>query len=224
MTVNIFTPDDDAKKIAGFTVVVDVFRAFSTAYYISSNNPQKYYLTDSIDDARKLKLQKKDILTIGERGGIKIEGFDYGNSPTEIYGKDFSSNRIIHTTTAGTKGVLAQPLSNEVVVGSFVNVDSIVNYISEKEIGTINIYCTAPPDNLYGIEDYYFGEYLKSRLLGTETSFETIVTQLRMGSGKGFVDESFAPYTDFLFCMDINRFDFILKRNVEGDFVELVKI
>ncbi len=224
MTINIYNPEDDTKNIKGFTVVVDVFRAFSTAYYISSNNPQKYFLTDSINYAQEFRSNNKKTLLIGERGGVKIEGFDYGNSPTEILKKDFSSNIIVHTTTAGTKGVLAQPHGNEVIVGSFVNTEAIVKYIEDKKMEFVNIYCTAKPDSSYGIEDYYFAEYLKSRLLKTDKSFEEIVTQLRLSSGQVFVNEIFAPYTDFLMCMDINRFDFILKRKIEGSCVELVRI
>lgn len=40
---------------------------------------------------------------MGERGGIMPEGFDYGNSPTEIEGIDFSGRTIVHTTSNGTK-------------------------------------------------------------------------------------------------------------------------
>lgn len=56
-----------------------------------------------------LKQQNNESLLIGERKGVKIEGFDYGNSLTEIVDKDFSNKVVIHTTTAGTKGLMRQP-------------------------------------------------------------------------------------------------------------------
>lgn len=155
---------------------------------------------------------------------LQIEGFDFGNSPTEIIDQDFTKQIVIHTTTAGTKGVLRQPLNNEVIVGSFVNVKAIIDYIYAKNIEKINIYCTAKPNDLYGEEDYLFAEYLKSKLLNKNNSFEEIVVKLRQGSGKGFKKGGFAPYTDFLLCMDINKFNYILKRKITGKSIELIKI
>lgn len=224
MIVNILSPDDDVTQIEGFTVVVDVFRAFSTSYYIHSNNPVRYILTDSISEAKDLKSSIDNSLLIGERNGIKIEGFDYGNSPTEIMEQDFTKQTIIHTTSAGTKGLIKQPINNEVIVGSFVNVKAIIDYIYTNKIEKVNIYCTAKKDSLYGEEDYLFAEYLRSKLLNKNISFEDIVVRLRNSSGKGFKKDGFAPYTDFLFCMDIDRFNYILKRKTTDKSIELVKI
>lgn len=221
MEINIFTPDKDASEIEGFTIVVDVFRAFSTAYYIYDNNPQKYILSESIEHSFELKRERENVLLIGERQGVQIEGFDFGNSPADIAGKNFSKNIIVHTTTSGTKGVLAQPPENEVVVGSFVNIQAIINHVHSSGIEKVNIYCTAMPDKKYGEEDIVFAEYLKARLLNSPCSFEETVTYLRNGTGRVFVDEIFAPYSDFLMCMDINRFDFILERKITGNSVEL---
>ncbi|MDC7225930.1 MAG: 2-phosphosulfolactate phosphatase [Spirochaetales bacterium] len=214
MKINIIAPDSNTEKIEGFTIVVDVFRAFSTAYYIQEKNPLKYILSESIEHSWQLKNANKNSILIGEREGYKIEGFNFGNSPTEIAGSDFSRNVVIHTTTNGTRGVLAQPVDNEVVVGSFVNLQALLNHIYDNKIQTVNIYCTAPKDTLYGEEDWVFADYLKARLTGENSSFEDVIVKLRNGTGRGFVEETFAPYTDFLMCMDINRFDFILRRKL----------
>ena len=214
MEINIYNPADDAKKISGFTIVVDVFRAFSTSYYIDANKPAKYIIAESIEHAFELKGINPSPLLIGERAGYKIDGFDFGNSPSEINGRDFSANTVIHTTTAGTKGLLAQPEKNEVVVGSFINSRALLKYISENRIQTVNIYCTAEADKEYGEEDYAFAEYFRNKLLGKDGGFDEIVGKLRNGSGRVFHAGSFAPYADFLYCLDINRFDAVLKRKI----------
>ncbi len=227
MNIKIYNPDDDASKISGFTIVVDVFRAFSVAYYIDNNNPIKYIISESITHSMTLKRELPSSILIGERNGIKIDGFKYGNSPTEIQNEDFSDNIIIHTTTAGTRGLLIQPIENEVVVGSFVNSNALLKYIEYKNIDKINIYCTAGKKKIFGEEDYLFAEYLKQRLLGERTEFDSIVLRLREGSGKGFSATGFAPYSDFLYCLDISRFNSILKRKIvmgESHSIELERI
>ena len=225
MNVKIYNPSDDAEQIKGFTIVVDVFRAFCTAYHIHSCHPERYIISESIDHSFNLREQYESVLLIGERDGIKIEGFDFGNSPTEIRGRDFTGKTVVHNTSAGTKGVMRQPLENEVAVGSFVNAQALLGYIKLKGIDTVNIYCTAPKGNSYGVEDYIFADYLKAKLSGKPTDFDAIVTELREGSGKGFRDDGFAPYTDFLHCMDVNRFDMILFRKLveePGHKIELI--
>ena len=220
--VNIYDPETDTDKIDGFTIVVDVFRAFTVSYFIMENNPKKYIAVDNIDLAFKLKNEIPDSILIGERKGIKIEGFDYGNSPTEINNKDFSKNTIIHTTTAGTKGLLRQPVKNCVVVGSFVNAKALVEYVKTNNIKVVNIFCTAEKGKKYGEEDYVFADYLKGKILSEEVDFEEIKQKLRVGSGKVFSKNGFAPYSDFEHCMDLNKFNFIIfRKSVENDYVTL---
>ncbi len=129
MNIQIFNPSDDASQISGFTIVVDVFRAFSVSYYVDDNNPGKYIISESIKHSMRLKDEISASILIGERNGIKVDGFEYGNSPTEIHGNDFSEKTVVHTTTAGTRGLLLQPSENEVVVGSFVNSQALLDYI-----------------------------------------------------------------------------------------------
>lgn len=216
MKIEIYSPESDVTCINGFTIVVDVFRAFSVSYFISKNDPEEYIAVDSIDLAFQLKNKYKDSILIGERNGIKIEGFDFGNSPTEIYGKSFKNKTVIHTTTAGTKGLLRQPVNNCVVAGSFVNAGALLNYIKNNKIDTVNIYCTAKKRGLYGEEDYLFAEYIKDRLEERGTDFEEIKMRLKKENAEKFSDKGFAPYTDFEYCMDLNRFNCILQRKYPG--------
>lgn len=214
MEIQTYSPYDDASTIKGFTIVIDVFRAFSVSYYIDNNGPQKYIISESIEHSQNLKNLVSNSILIGERQGIKIEGFDFGNSPTEIYENDFSGKTIIHTTTAGTKGLLLQPHENEVVVGSFVNAQALLNYIEKNKIQKVNFYCTARPKGILGEEDYLFADYMTNKLLDRDCKYDEIINSLRKGSGKGFLETDFAPYTDFLYCLDVNRFDSILRRKI----------
>jgi 2-phosphosulfolactate phosphatase len=212
MEIRTYSPGDDAARIEGFTIVVDVLRAFSVAYYIDAAKPDKYLVVDSVEAAFALRKELPNALLIGERGGVKIDGFDYGNSPTEILGRDFRGKAIVHTTTAGTKGLVAQKRENEVVVGSFVNAGALIRHVRAQGLERVNIYCTAPKGEVNGEEDYAFAGYLENMLLGRPVDFPAVVERLKTGTGKGFREGGFAPETDFIHCMELDRFDVILRR------------
>ena len=216
MKINIYSHLDDPSQIEGFTIVIDVFRAFTVSYYVWNNNPELYLITNSIEHALELKKKYPRAILIGERDGVKIEGFDFGNSPTEIQNKEFTGRTVIHTTTAGTKGVMDQPAKNEVVVGSFVNKKALIEHIHSNNIQTVNLYCTAPPG--WGDEDDLFAEHIKNLLLGQESDFNTIVAKLRKGSGLRLLQSKTEPASDFDYCLHKNRFNTILKRKkIPGD-------
>lgn len=217
MTVSVFDPACDAASIRGFTVVVDVFRAFSVSYFIAARRPSRYLVVDDVDLAFELKKRIPGAVLVGERGGFKIDGFDYGNSPTEILAGDLSGKTVIHTTTAGTKGLALQPAGNEVVVGSFVNARAIARCASERGLREVNVYCTAERGKLHGEEDYLFADYLSALLTKARVDFPAIRARLKAGSGRGFSEIGFAPESDFTHCMSLDRFDTILRRTVCPD-------
>lgn len=227
MEIRVYSPADDASLIEGFTIVVDVLRAFSVAYFIDAAKPDKYLVVDSVEAAFALRKELGNALLIGERGGVKIEGFDYGNSPTEILGRDFRGKVVVHTTTAGTKGLVAQKRGNEVVVGSFVNAGALIRHVRANRLERVNIYCTAPKGEVNGEEDYVFADYLEGMLLGRAVDFPAMVERLRTGTGRGFREGGFAPFSDFVHCMELDKFDVILRRMGEpgkGGALELERI
>lgn len=227
MKIQILRPADDVSNLDGLVVVIDVFRAFSTNYFIADKNPEKIIATNSIEVAFLLKEKLgPNVILVGERQGIKIEGFDFGNSPTEIQNNNIENKIIVHTTTAGTKGLLKQNNNVEVICGSFVNAYAIQKYIKDKKIKSINLYCTSNKHDIYGEEDYYFADYLKAKLENKTTNFEEINSNLRNGSGAGFKEGGFAPETDFHYCMALDTFNFVLKRKNSKyqNCVELEKI
>lgn len=225
MKINIYTYKDDPSRIRGFTIVIDVFRAFTVSYYILQNNPSRYIITNSLQHALELKKKFSKPVLIGERDGVQVVGFDYGNSPSVIQNKDFTGCTVIHTTTAGTKGVMDQPAQNEVVVGSFVNKKALLEHIREKEIQTINLYCTAPPG--WGDEDYLFAVHFKKLLLGEKSDFQEIVEKLKTGSGLRLLQSATEPASDFDYCLRRNQFNTILTpKIISGDSkaLDLVKL
>ncbi len=228
MIVNVVECLSGARKARGLVVVIDVFRAFSVACYAVANGVQDYIAVDTVDLARKLAAEKGGVL-VGERDCIKVDGFDHGNSPTEIENVDFAGKTMVHTTSAGTKGlVAAAPNADEVITGAFVNANAIVEYVRQKDPELVTIVATGTAGIMRAQEDMMCGMYIKNELDGYPNSFKTLKTFLAgVDSADKFFDETkdFAPERDFELCMDIDRFDFVLRATPrDGGGVQLEKV
>ena len=110
MKTEILEFTDGARKADGITVIIDVFRAFSVACYAFDSGVKQYIAVGDPSVAFDLKNKYTDAILVGERNERKIEGFDLGNSPTEILQYDLKGKTIIHTTTAGTQGLVNEVL------------------------------------------------------------------------------------------------------------------
>jgi 2-phosphosulfolactate phosphatase len=227
MNIEILQLTEGAKKAKGLTVVIDVFRAFSTACYVFAAGAEKIIPVEHVEEAVNLKKTLTDAVMMGERFERKVEGFDFGNSPTHIKNQNFNGKTIILTTSSGTKGIANATLADEIIVGSFVNADAVVRYIRMKNPAEVSLVCMGYEGRYPTQEDTFFAEYIRDKLQNKETNFEKIKQTLRMGDGARLLDPAnheWSPATDFELCLDPNRFDFILKIEKGNDFNWLKKV
>ncbi|MBU4192112.1 MAG: 2-phosphosulfolactate phosphatase, partial [Proteobacteria bacterium] len=163
MIVNIAECLDGARRARGVAVVIDVFRAFSVACYAVDNGAQDYLAAADVDLARRLAGEHGGIL-MGERDCIMPKGFDYGNSPTEIEHADFSGRTVVHTTSAGTQGLLACTGADEVLTGSFVNAGALVEYLRVRNPEVVTLVAMGTAGVMRAQEDMMCAMYLKNAL------------------------------------------------------------
>lgn len=110
-------------------IIIDVLRATSVIITALKNGASKIVTTNSIPEALEQKQHQPSLLLGGERDAIKIEGFDFGNSPFE-YSKDQVSNKtIILSTTNGTESVAKASNAKRIIAASFLNLSAIVDYV-----------------------------------------------------------------------------------------------
>jgi 2-phosphosulfolactate phosphatase len=109
-------------------VVIDVLRATTTIIEALSNGCTDVIPVVTVDGAFDLakRLPRKDTLIGGERGGLKVDGFDVGNSPREYTRDLVSGKRVILTTTNGTKALQSVAGCEHVLVAGFTNVQAVV--------------------------------------------------------------------------------------------------
>ena len=107
MRIEIYEFVEGARQAVGLTVIIDVFRAFSLECYAIDAGASRIIATASPEEAFRLREIYRGSLLAGERNEKKIPGFDFGNSPTEIIKSDLTGHTLIHTTTAGTAGLVS---------------------------------------------------------------------------------------------------------------------
>jgi 2-phosphosulfolactate phosphatase len=207
-------------------VVIDVFRAFSMACYMTQKGADAIYPVADIEVAYRLKQQNPTYILVGERNERRPEGFDFGNSPTQIASANLTGASIVHTTSSGTQGLLAAANgATTVLTGSFVNADAIVKYIQNNPTEHVSLCCMGYALKYPTEEDTLCAEYIKSRLEGREFDMDAARELIKKTSGRRFFEgHEHAPESDFHLCLELNKFDFVLKANkVEAGILKLEK-
>lgn len=218
---------EGARQATGLTVIIDVFRAFSTACYVVGNGAARMIPVGNLELAYRLKKQLPASFLIGERGGERPPEFDYGNSPADIEHVDFSGCTVIHTTSAGTQGITNATQADEILTGSFCNAGAVIRYIQIQQPEQVSLVCMGHAALEPTDEDTLCAQYIKASLEGRPLDFEQIRTHLRgYRSARKFFDPTimWAPKRDFELCLSLNRFDFVLKvRHNTNGYSELFK-
>jgi 2-phosphosulfolactate phosphatase len=229
MEINIYQLIEGARKAKGLTVIIDVFRAFSVACFVTANGVKDLLPVGDIQTAYRLREENPDFILMGERGGLIQPGFDYGNSPSSIESVDFTGKTVVHTTSNGTQGIANAVDADEIITGSFVNAQAIIDYIRMKKPATVSLVCMGMGGTKEADEDTLFAQYVKNVLEGQPVDFNSIVHFLRHESQTGkFLDThdpASAPPADFDLCLSLDKFNFVLKAEPYKDsLVRLQKV
>jgi 2-phosphosulfolactate phosphatase len=224
MKVEILEFVDGARNAQGVTVIIDVFRAFSVACYAFDSGAVRLIATSEVAEAFQLKKRYKNSVLVGERDEKKIEGFDFGNSPTEIIKVDLSGKTVIHTTTAGTQGLINAINADAILTGSLVNASAIVRYIKSINPDYVSLVAMGYRAINSAEEDLLCAEIIAAELKNKRFNAEARIADLQNTSGKRFfypVNIDFSPSTDFFLCTMINKFDFVLKATRRFDLMKI---
>jgi len=208
---HIDTQDD------GITVVIDVFRAFTTALQAFSRGTKKIISVSKLDTAYVLKQNNPSFILMGERDGLKQRSFDYGNSPVEIMNADLLGKTVIHTSSAGTQGLVkAAQGNNEVITGSLANAFSVARYIRKNKFDNVRLVAMGRNANQHAPEDMECAYYIKDLLLGQAkcaSHYNFRVRYYTQHEEIDFVKNGIWKPGDMDRCLSMNHFSYILKVN-----------
>ena len=216
MKIQILELIEGAKKAEGLSVVIDVFRAFTTECYCFDGGAKVCYPIGSMQDAFALKEMHPDWVLLGERGGLKVDGCDLGNSPWDASNYDFRGKTMIHSTSAGTQGIVnaARANASEIITGSLVNAQAIASYIRAKDPETVSLIAMGKAGITPVPEDLLAAEYIKALLEEKPFDIDGRIDYLKDHGGEQFFDPAQAhifPREDYPLCVAYNQFPFVLR-------------
>jgi len=227
MEIQILQLLEGARNARGVTVIIDVFRAFSTACYAFSRNTECIIPVADIGEAYRIRQANPEFLLMGERNEMKPPGFDYGNSPFMLPAYGLEGKTIVHTTSSGTQGIAAATNATEVLTGSFVNAHAIAGYINSIQPKIVSLVCMGYACEYPTDEDTQCAIYIRNLLTGTSSNFEEMKEIIRTGTGRRFFDpdkQSWSPEADYHLCLQPDIFNFILKAEHHPEYTVLKKV
>ena len=151
--VRFTVPELDSGELNGATaVVVDVVRATTTLTAALAQGAGAVFPAESAEEAIRLlqSLGREDTLLCGERKGVRPEGYDLGNSPSEYTADVVKGKRLIMATTNGTRALRAVEDADRVVAAAFVNLGAVAKAIAGDE--RVLVVCAGRSDQ-FALED-----------------------------------------------------------------------
>jgi 2-phosphosulfolactate phosphatase len=136
----LVSPDE----LAGRTVlVIDLLRASTTICHALANGAEEVVPFVEVDEARRAAAEAagrgESVVCGGERGGVRIEGFDLGNSPREYLPAAVGGQRVLFTTSNGTRALHHAHVARRTLVACLANLSATLGVL--QDTSDVEILC-----------------------------------------------------------------------------------
>ena len=213
---------EGSMRARGTVVIIDVFRAFTTAAVAFSRGASRIYLVSEVEEALDLRRRGIAQLCMGEVGGVKPDGFNFGNSPFELSTAEISGKVISQSTRAGTVGVVSATKADSLFVCSLVIASATANAICEQNPDLVTIVAMGVGGHNRTDEDEQCALYLRNLLQGRKPSLCSVRDLVLSGESSIQFDdisqEQFHP-VDREIALNINSYDFAIKVSTRDKFL-----
>ena len=224
-----FATLDTCAEAGGTVVVIDVIRAMTTAAYAFAAGVRDIVPVGTVEEALALRARFPGALVMGEVGGLPVPGFDFGNSPAALIGRDLHGKRLIQRTSAGTQGLVRSARASLLLGGNFVCAAATVRYIQAHGATAVTLVKTGQED-----EDQACAEYLAALLRGERPPVAALLARthdaglIRMsdaGFGHDFTEAERVEFVaDLTCCTALDRFDFVLRVERQADLLVMAPV
>ena len=143
----------EAKNLIGKTVVViDTLRATTVMITALANQVKSIRCVLEPEEALKYKAENPNVILGGERHALKIDGFDYSNSPLEYSQELVAGKDLLMTTTNGTRTLIKSAAAETILIGCLLNAKAVIQHALslKKDIVLIN----AGTDGEFTLDDF----------------------------------------------------------------------
>jgi len=162
-----FLPNENVKNHEIY-ILIDILRATSSISALVHCGAEEIFVTDDIEVAKELK--NMGYLLAGERGALKLEGFDFGNSPLEFLNNSdkIRKKSIVLTTTNGSKAMKKISELGDIIALSLLNFSSVVDFIIQRDFQSIGVVCSGTNGSI-SFEDSYLGGLFVQKIMEKHT-------------------------------------------------------
>jgi 2-phosphosulfolactate phosphatase len=137
------------RHTGSIVVIIDILRASSSICTAFENGAKGIIPVAEVEQAKAFK--KKGYLVAAERDGFVLDFADFGNSPFNFTKDKVSGQLIVYSTTNGTGIIKLASSSYKTVIGSFLNLSSLANWLMNQNNDVI-LFC-AGWKNRFNLED-----------------------------------------------------------------------
>ena len=151
----------------GVAVVMDVLRATTVMTHALAAGAKAIFPTLSIEEAQDVaaSLPAGTAILAGERQGLRIPGFDRGNSPGDFTPELCRDKSLVMTTTNGTVAIMASLEAERTFIASFANLSATAGAVEDAVGGArvLHLVCSGT-DGEISLEDSLLAGALMSAL------------------------------------------------------------
>jgi 2-phosphosulfolactate phosphatase len=223
MEIRIDSLLEGAARAAGTVVIIDVFRAFTTAAVALARSADKIVMVASVEEALALRRQGVGQLCMGEVGGLAPPGFDYGNSPHELSQSDVAGRTIIQRTGAGTQGIVAARGAargaERLYAGSLVTANATARAVLGHGPDLITLVAIGNRTVARTDEDELCAMHLRNLLEGRPGDAQAVRRAILAGGEAPTFGDPAGPHRhagDLDIALDIGRYDFAIRVTEEA--------
>jgi len=200
-----------AERAVGVVVVIDVFRAFTTAAVALAKGATKIVIVRDVEEALRLRAAGVGQLCMGEVGGRAPPGFDLGNSPFEASRADLEGRTIVQRTSAGTQGIVAAKQASRLYAGSLVTATATARAILRQSPSEVTLVAMGLDGARRSDEDelcaIHLRNLLQGRLGSTSGTRDVILAGPQIPAFHDPAKTHLHP-ADLDIALDIDRYDF----------------
>ncbi|WP_027632491.1 2-phosphosulfolactate phosphatase family protein [Clostridium hydrogeniformans] len=152
------------KDIEGKTVVViDILRATSVIVTALNNGAKEVIPFLTVEEAKEYtKENREEFILGGERRAVKIEGFDFSNSPLEYTEELVKGKTVVMTTTNGTRTIKSCEKGKHLLIGAMINAKAVVE--KAKTLGEDVVFVNSGTYGEFSMDDFICAGYMISSL------------------------------------------------------------
>lgn len=220
MEIRIESLLEGARRARGTVVIVDVFRAFTTAAVALARGASRIVMVPEPQEALRLRDLGVGDICVGEVNGIRPEGFDFGNSPHELMQAPLEGRVVIQSTRAGTVGVAAATQATAIYAASFVVAGATAEAIRRDAPAEVTIVAMGWNATVRTDEDEQCALYLRNLLQGRRPDPEAVRTLVLAGGEVAKFYDPGQPHfhpEDCEIALQVDQYDFAIRIGREGD-------